>query len=719
MKNRVNEFWPDYKKVQLHKGRHFIPMSHGKKCYRCCFEFGEAYEVDKMELKIKRCSFNSPYLDEFAAHVCDFNISVPDKYELPSSIFVHQKPFDITNKAIPVTCGLNISINAMCSDTMNEFINSIYQEGFRYGKKCGSTITQPRNIIIKDDKLRYGIVSKKDDYLNKSLQSVKECLYFSCTFDAGTTNSRHALFWCAASPGELTRHLLLGTETMQKPWCAPDYKAWAEKISNNYQNLVAFVGDGLMAAINGIADFKKDGLCKITFGTVIIFSPCHNHIVNNAFKKTIKASKHIEFIVAQSKNLAVLLNKSSVKNQKIVVPHIPETRWLYSFDVVKWIMKNKIAINSILSSENEKIRRSLKTEQFKEFKNGIPDIFEDFLKAALPIKKLQLDIERDSTSIALVYPLFMRTISEFNALIESSGKETIISMARQLKKSLINEFKKKARIPLLILSFSLTPLGLRYIKKTPVEKLFDLEESTITEDRITSEMISADADIPEAVIPLDDDSCDDCEKNDTETQQNDIETNNRDTIEMFRTLHATINTKVHLIDDIEYEGKEDLIYSPEQIMDISSKVLVKRKLLLHARTHSCSTDEEKLKLCETINGIRALLNEFYHNTVIFKNRYGDITMNSPGTYGYSFWRTLMSDENKSIKWIAKQALQFIAIAAGESDCERVISMSRALSDSRRGKEKDDLTIARLIIGITEAEKRKEMDAKLRKREYPL
>ena len=79
----------------------------------------------------------------------------------------------------------------------------------------------------------------------------------------------------------------------------------------------------------------------------------------------------------------------------------------------------------------------------------------------------------------------------------------------------------------------------------------------------------------------------------------------------------------------------------------------------------------------------------------------------------------MSDENKSIKWIAKQALQFIAIAAGESDCERVISMSRALSDSRRGKEKDDLTIARLIIGITEAEKRKEMDAKLRKREYPL
>ena len=46
-------------------------------------------------------------------------------------------------------------------------------------------------------------------------------------------------------------------------------------------------------------------------------------------------------------------------------------------------------------------------------------------------------------------------------------------------------------------------------------------------------------------------------------------------------------------------------------------------------------------------------------------------------------------------------------------------MSRALSDSRRGKEKDDLTIARLIIGITEAEKRKEMDAKLRKREYPL
>ena len=55
-----------------------------------------------------------------------------------------------------------------------------------------------------------------------------------------------------------------------------------------------------------------------------------------------------------------------------------------------------------------------------------------------------------------------------------------------------------------------------------------------------------------------------------------------------------------------------------------------------------------------------------------------------------------------MKRIATQGLQFIAIAAGEADCERVISRTRFISDPKRGKEKDEFTVARIIVGITKS-----------------
>ena len=56
---------------------------------------------------------------------------------------------------------------------------------------------------------------------------------------------------------------------MIHPWNHEDYYKWAERVSLDYTKLVAFVGDGLPAAVKGIADFSPVGLCNQTFGAVL------------------------------------------------------------------------------------------------------------------------------------------------------------------------------------------------------------------------------------------------------------------------------------------------------------------------------------------------------------------------------------------------------------------------------------------------------------------
>ena len=104
--------------------------------------------------------------------------------------------------------------------------------------------------------------------------------------------------------------------------------------------------------------------------------------------------------------------------------------------------------------------------------------------------------------------------------------------------------------------------------------------------------------------------------------------------------------------------------------------------------------------------IRETLYDFFYYSNSFKEDYGDILKTRKGTYGFSFWKRMQKSENKAMQWISEQALQFISISSGESDCERSISMTRSLSDSKRNKEKEELTMARVILGICSASRKK-------------
>ena len=59
-------------------------------------------------------------------------------------------------------------------------------------------------------------------------------------------------------------------------------------------------------------------------------------------------------------------------------------------------------------------------------------------------------------------------------------------------------------------------------------------------------------------------------------------------------------------------------------------------------------------------------------------------------YGYTFWKKQIINKTE-LEAVTTHALQMILIPAGKSDCERVISLTRNLYDSHKGREKEGLT----------------------------
>lgn len=711
---KAEDYWPEEKDIFKLEGRNCFTKSIGKKSYRFCCEFSEVVDAH-MKRIILRCSYKVPSEAQFISHKCNFSLILPSTFHIPDKCCVQKSCIDITKEAATVAIDLNISISAMVGKTMHDFVNSIFQKGFQYGqqttKKHDKSLPE---ISFSRRLIRDSINKTAAQYAAETKVSLGKWLFYSCTFDAGTVNTRQALYYCAASPGEAIWHRFLGTKTMEKPWCWNDYHKWAEDIVNTNPKLVGFVGDGLYAAIKGIADYEPGGVCRRTMGVKLIFSPCHNHIINNAFEAAIAASDDIKIVVNDARKLVVLLSKKNVKGTKLTVPHIPETRWLYAYDVVKLVLRREIEINAILASKEPKIISKLNKPEFSKFKNGIPPLFAKFCNAVQPIKDFQLAIERDSVSMADVYPLLMKTIVSYKSIISESTDDITKNMAKTIKNTLINAFREKARIALLIASFALTPRGILYINGKQIEDLFASKmRNSYDFDMFDNNDVDSeedDSDIEDVVEVI---------RNSRAEQENEEHTNdstdqhtaindeiidgyNTETLRTFRSIHATLHTSIHRFDDVSYnKDRVDLIYSPEEIRDITIKVLTKRFLIKYAQNHTCGTQEEKEELNSIVNECKMKLEEFFDNSERFRDKFGDICSTMDGTYGFSFWKKHINNkEDFVMHWIAKQALSFIAMASGESDCERAISRARYISDPRRGREKDDLTVARIIVGIT-------------------
>ena len=125
-----------------------------------------------------------------------------------------------------------------------------------------------------------------------------------------------------------------------------------EELAKVKNKIVCFVGDGLLAQVEGLNPKSKESFQHrngIGIFSKILFSPCFNHRIQNSFKKTYREQKVFKDIVNKVHKLAIFLRKpSQVKILKKVCLEPIITRWQYIFNICIFIKKNIENITKII-----------------------------------------------------------------------------------------------------------------------------------------------------------------------------------------------------------------------------------------------------------------------------------------------------------------------------------------------------------------------------------
>lgn len=478
---------------------------------------------------------------------------------------------------------------------------------------------------------------------------------------------------------------------MDHEWCAKDYKAWGKSMMIEHPKLSAFVGDGLPAGTSGLAHYNDDSATSDNCA-MVVFVQCNNHILNKSFEKACKSNNDLNKVMTDLDELTTLLRKPFVRQKlkdNVKVPKFPKTRWLYAFDELLWILQREDNINRALyqahtekKSEYEKITKLCK----------IPSDFTYLIDALTPIKKLQLAFENEKTALPLVYPFLVRTIRIYQAMFNGRCNAEVIKFAKPIMDSLINEFKEKARIPLLVFSFAITPLGTNYINGVKWDHLFN---STLL--RILNEANQLTPNSSELIINEE-------EENEEEGKNEEMEQEERSEIHYVNhVIKRNSNDKI-FIEKIHYDDlnpdvmlPDDLIFSPESVQVMAIDFFENREFLREYKSRKPCDNEVRRQILDHVGTLKirlmAILRHSHTVEDINMFKYDDSDM-----YGYGFFKKhMLGRTNYYI--IAMHALQMMSIPAGESSCERAISKARWLVGNHRSKESNKLRDARLLTSI--------------------
>lgn len=450
-----------------------------------------------------------------------------------------------------------------------------------------------------------------------------------------------------------------------------------------HPKLSAFVGDGLPAGTSGLAHYNANSATSDNC-SMVIFVQCNNHILNKSFEKACKSNNYLKTAIDNLDAITTLLRKPFVKQKlkgNIKVPIFPKTRWLYAFDALLWIFQREESINKALSqSYAERNGEYIKITKLQK----VPEEFSYLIDALMPIKRLQLAFENEKTALPLVYPFLVRTIRIYESMINGNGNPEVKKFAKPIMKSLINEFKEKARIPLLVFSFAITPLGVNYINGASWDRLFN---STLLSILNENKLISPNSyNFEEEEENIEDDQE---ERAPVHYVQHIIRRDINGNIRIDKEHYDELNKDIEL--------PEDLIFTPENVLVMAVDFFENREFLRQYKCRKPCSNEERKQILEHVGNLKVrLMSILRMNHVV-----ADINMlkfEDSDMYGYGFYKMHMASRSQ-YALIAMHALQMMSIPAGESSCERAISRARCLIGCHRSREGNELRDARLLASI--------------------
>ena len=579
-----------------------------------------------------------------------------DKHLRPTTTHINTR-YEIYSKMAHFTATANISLINGCSDDLYQIIYASLDFYRKHYHKYAKLPTEKIIPKIGPQKIREIMINTADQILEKSISQLKYSKYISICLDGGQTGARHFIDFVAWNKKSSFSIFIKDADNLNA-------KAYAdlaleclnhEKVLKIQSKIVCFIGDGLKAQVAGLNPLSENSFQKrngIGNLSKILFSPCYNHRLQNAFKKTYREMKDFRDIVNKVNKLAIFLRKpSQIKILKKICPEPIITRWQYIFNICVFLQQNLERINKINNLEESNISK-------------IDFDIKFFTRILHPIRSATLVFSKNTCCLGDVYPIIIEVIKQYEILKTENNDEKYDKIIEELINNIKYYTTTSPEQSFILLAYVLTPQG-----RSAMYKL----ENGIPPENEQMYVSFSDIKLPDLLTNMNEEN----ENEDTsiDTLLDIIQEENAQQIQQIDDIDFLKQTD----DDSELEQHNDKGSTYEKCRDALSKLIKCLKISIFEQQNLYHRLHEWLNLS--------------HDQIPFYEIIGD------NENPLAIWEEIIKSHSACYqKWkiLADIAVRLNSIAATETNCERLISLQGFIAKNRAQKSKPDLLNARLI-----------------------
>lgn len=577
----------------------------------------------------------------------------------------------------------NMSINMAASGVLEDFARHVYST-FK------GVINFQLKIPYRRDEIRDGIITLADLVAPKIHVELDKMGYYSITIDAASHGSRHGFFVMASNPAKMKNHIFIDT-MIANGWNARDYNNFFECFTFPKDFLSAIVADGCPAQVKGLCHWRRCGALYPGLQTVYI--RCVAHLLNLVVKHTADNCAAFAMQINYCKAISKELSKPDTRRAlSMRVIHVPDHRWMFFWDLLKWIKEKHPKIYELFNMDDPPESVQILRDMGIDFKDGLPQWLLNFEEILLPIKKLLNYAESDVGCFCYIYPMFQSTIEQLTGI---ANRPELSSSSKRIADALIanmNEvFDKQGNYALMKFAFGLTPWGRSVIRAElnmhteykpdvslffqepiPINAELEIPPRSYTPDHldeVAEDQLDRNLDIEEPEIENEAIEGDGQVDAEDIAQDEEVEEN-----EPRRRLGRNLGEWASL----SMQEVEEYSFNDFMIEMLSRRAEAEARFYKRSSAKSIANEYKK-----------ALSNFIHMNESEIRNN-TDLTC-----LDQRFW--VACDANfKALKEIA---LKFMSIAATEADVERMISIVRNLRNRFNQNAREDLIKCRILLKL--------------------
>lgn len=318
----------------------------------------------------------------------------------------------------------NLSLEVLSSQQFYDLACKFIQFGTQFPKIADPVNEIPKRFKrLKRDKLRCVLIDTANMERRKALKRFAQCTYTCLALDEGTTASKKNLHFVLEC--RVGHHNSFPCRTIQmKAGKAKDYVEAIRKglrfINAADIKIGCVVCDGNTAQKKAFNHDWKGSLYRknVTGIKNVIFVPCLCHRLHNAYKNQVSHIKELKEIVTHLHATASTVHD----NFEDIGPGCPthcETRWLYDYDILNYLLKH--------------------SQQIKKTLPDIPiDKYIDLYKCLKVYKCLVKTFESPETSLHEAFPLLEKGIKTLFQLHYEQNNRYSYSLAISLQNYTLN-----------------------------------------------------------------------------------------------------------------------------------------------------------------------------------------------------------------------------------------------------------------------------------------